>query len=476
MLMNSLKLVAAFRWAVVPLLATLTIQQVHADIVHKNDTNPTGIPDLTQDISLTRTGLCSAASWGNAMWYFQNTVGKAKLFPHTDATKPEKKWDEDGRKIVDTLADFIYGSDDGKIKGSMGAIGVQKYIYSVRPGDLETKKVKDTKSGKEMDVETWSWTVKALGIPAKTKPQKIHDYFKTVNDTKNWYGNYVVKWHEKDAKPGEFMAQWGDDKKPVTNKAGETQYLAHELGFAGRDTDHKLGIVTNGWGINAGDPVSNKYYDKYAFEYVEAEGKVRFTDPALLNKIGGLQGRTADYAEVVQFQTLQSDSKGTLGGKQLKLDGVGASQHEFTFFYENDTDAPVGEVFAEVPVLPGVKLSPGMISMLDLPSQWVVEGWDPDADQRWIDLISRQDSTIFEGYEMLGLEFLAQGNLLMPGESILITFRIDASLLSPDATNVPLALGMWNLDGEMVVGVVPAPGVGATGLIAMAGLLRRRRR
>jgi len=461
-----------------------------AAITYKSDVALKGVPDLAQGDS----AICSAAAWADAMWYYQNDFGKTGLVKHTNANNLAQAWEADGNALRDAIADRYYGKAvDGKREGGSMVLGVLEYIAVQRPQDLKKATVK----GREVTKLDWHYS--------QSSPKKATDVEASIAavmgagaDPRKKYSVAVLDWY------GQLVANGPvarlnvlDAEGKAVERGGRATALSHELGIAGLDSANGKFVVTNGHGNNAAAnpnrPVHNSYYDQLTYTRGAAGADpFRVTDNGLKNVLANLQqnvpgnagARLASYAEVTAISTINADTPATVSAGFLKRvapprdpsPGAGVS-YEVILEYVNTSDAPVGDVFIEIPWISQAAASLGAITPVDIPAGWTPALYDPNQDARW-DVLTGENgdgnALTFNSFGFTGLSFLTGSSLLQPGESVVFEFTIDGFALVVDADWKLLKGGTWNANDELAGGVVPTPGVGAL-LLAAAFFPTRRR-
>ena len=461
--------------SLIVLLTMIIATNVHATIIYKADTNPTGIPDLTQENvkgvpANLDNAICFSAAAGNALWYFDHLeikgVRKYKgLVKHTKPDDSKNNWGPDGYTLVKELTDEIYVKNGG-------STGILRYIYS-RRGEkdvsLETKTYKRGKREVKSPVLVYDWN-----IDDHSGNKITNDLIKNTVDNKTQVGILTSTWHEKGEPANEFM------------KSG-TQLISHHLTVAGRDDQNKQLVVAHGWGdhwTEAGSktrPVFNEYYDEY--DYKIEDNHMRITDAALINRAGGLAGRIPDYAEIESASVVDSQAKQKYGVKYFRklfpkpknisaMETTPEDLTHFEFFLFNDGPEHLRRMALQIPVLDIENFLASDAFNLVLPDDWTYRLWDPNIDVAGHHLGTDQGITNWYGFDFVGLLFETSVDFISPGTGLNVAFDIDSTLLDWSGLQYLSALNTasWSADNETVnVGLAIVPVPEPTSLFLMFG-------
>lgn len=422
-----------------------------ATVIYKNNTNPSGIPDLTQENvpgvpAQLDSAICLAASAGDALWYFDHlTIGGVRkysgLVAHTDATNSSKDWGKDGYQLVSQLADRIYTKNQG-------GWGIHQYIYSKR-GDKDVSETTRTyrRGAAEVKktVKEWNWNTDVY-----SDAQVTNKFIKQAIDTPTQVGIAAAVWHEQGKPPGTIMQSGREN-------------IGHHLLIAGRDDQEKQLIVAHGWGdhwldnANKTTPVSNSYYD--AYDYTIADSLMRITDGDLIASVGGLAGRTPDYAEIENVRMLDAVGKMKFSVEAFKqafpiegsqLGNEAQTDTHFEFLAFNDTQTPINRLALELPLLDPVGFSAADISNVILPAGWHYRLWDPNVDTASGEMVTDQGIVNWLGFDFRGVLFESDFDLLSPGTGLDIAFDLPAALLDwASLKSLPLNAAAWTPDGNI---------------------------
>lgn len=463
------------------------------DVTYKADTNPTGIPDAAQG----NRGVCGAAAWADAMWYFQYTQGKDGLVPAAtgNGATPATDWNTRLNKVRDDLATLYYGKD--VVTGGKGyaALAAPVYIARQRPGDLG-ERTRTVRPGVTRTFTGFDWTFEQ---PEMNKASDVETHVQALcaPGGASRYSVGLFTWYEAtdgpgNSEPAPMPVRGRDGVDKLVN--GRVIDVRHELGFAGYDSTNREIVVTNGWDDNWQNtnpppgPVSNTYYNKYTYTRGNNGGDpLRVTDPTLIggnpplfNGPAGLNGRTPAYAQLEHVTTLEyvggaGAVPDYMASLKKRADGR-ADAYTCSMYFTNTTDSEVQEVFAELPFA-SASLPPTLELLdADLEPGWRASLWNPNEEAVFDSLMSTNggyDELIPDGWGIGGIRFTAADGLA-PGQSAFFEFTLDASLLASDTEFRVLVGGTVALDGTISVGVVPAPGAGV--LAGVGCLVAGRRR
>lgn len=270
--------------SMVLLLAAVGPQLVAAEFKYKDSSSPNGMPDFPQ----CNEGICAAVAAANCMWYFdkgdpQNPKEDDRypcLVDNTDESDHSEDWLENSEELINDLDRLIYGKRlwwtlwifKSKSYGTAG--GIEKYLKE--RGHLACQ-VEDGLSVKSY----WN---------TETKTNANYSFWESeLKRSQNVIGSF--RWHNPDC-------TW--------LKNGGSK-VSHAMTGAGWDTEKKKLIVSNPWGghdRNESDPpVSEDYYNKYPImDPTTTGGKVRITDPGLVNGVTG--SANCNYVEMVGMYTV----------------------------------------------------------------------------------------------------------------------------------------------------------------------------
>ena len=461
-----------------------------ADILYKNATNPTGVPDFSQGAAC----LCYETAYSNGLWYFDQAGGKPGLVAHTNNVDVTQNWPADSQGLRDALAQQV--SAPGVLDADWGVL---KYIQAKRPQDI-TSETRIFNNVGAVTADYLGWSITRMATSTITNAT-----LKTVAETPNQYGVLAVQWHEQGKPAGEFMTRMtrnsAGDLVPVKDAAGTPVQIGHELGVAGWDGAGQAVVVTNGWGDHhdqAGTPVSADYYNEYAFAQHTDPGnpknnRLRITDGTLINGISGLEGRTPDYAEAYTLRVLDAQSKTKMAVKREKRPAGGAGagpvpagpgdKAHFDVLAFNEGGEAIYEVESEIPVLDRSSFSIGLLQNLDLPTGWTVELWNPNDDLAMFRPGSDDPTQGLGIYDFIGVRFSTQTAPIVANSGLAFGFELSADLVTADFESTALNLGAWNEDHDIQIVTVsgndiPSPPTLAlfvSGIGLLAGQRRRRR-
>ena len=426
-------------------------QPAGAAVIYKNAANPGGLPDLTQENvpgvpAPLDSAICLAAAAGDALWYFDHlTTGGVRkysgLVAHADASDSSKQWGTDGYQLVSQLADRIYTQKNG-------GWGIHQYIYAKR-GDKDVSEATRTyrrgTTEVKKTIKEWNWNT-----DVHSGARVTNDLVKQAIDTPTQIGIAGAVWHEQGKPPGTIMQSGG-------------QNIGHHLVFAGRDDQEKQLIVAHGWGdhwlddANKTTPVSSAYYD--AYDYAIADGRMRITDADLIARVGGLAGRTPDYAEIENVRMLNAEGKmkfsveafkeafppaGSVPGSEAQANG------HFEFLAFNETPTHVNRLALELPLLDPAGFSIDDVSGVILPVGWRYRLWDPNVDTAAGEMVTDQGIVNWLGFDFRGLLFESDLDVLSPGTGLNIAFDLAADLLDWSyLRSQPLNAAAWTPEGDL---------------------------
>lgn len=328
-------------------------------------TNPTGIPDISQQ----GDAICGAAAASDAFWNWSNYVPfndiEKPLFPHSDPANFAESWGFDSKTFMLKFADIIYGPVENKErKKGLGMI----------EGMLEMAK----KAERAYNVRKLP---NGLGVEAfvdNIPYSKIRD---------------LVTQRSRNAL---LSIYWYDTR-------GNAQSDAHALCLAGIDDTRKILAVSHGWGNHATrndeyPPVTPMYYDYYQ---LDPNNVANYNWPRLKRSGGGNElfvrrgddaNQTASYMDIYRVMELKSGPCPSVYGT---LSASNSSQ-EVVFHVENpDEPAPMYHIY--------LSLSPGldMSMLLSAARSWLFAhqpAWQVDlldfnlhAEQRMFGITGRTD-------------------------------------------------------------------------------------
>ncbi len=440
----------------------------------KDPANPTGIPDVYQG----RTAHCAAATWADAIWWYnQHHAGLV----NTQA----EGWYKRSQDLFGALEKRIYDQ-------RRGHQGVLLYIHEKRPQDFSVandparKKRRRIESTWGVQHHNWQGTRGGGGtdLEAEAQASLTSDHKFTV------LGVFL---HETSDATNDF-------KVPL--QGGKEGLWSHRMAYAGRDQDAAGALthlrLSHGWGPDHKSepaPVSSTYYDQYTVSVVETsipkyhKNNLRITDAAFYGRAGGLAANAQiDYAAVTTMSTLRDDFK-TFYGLDYFNDptkkGGGASSMSSRpadivsrHVLENLGEGSITEWAFQLPLLDTVSLDwVSSVEMIDLPADWYWEPWDPNETEYMTPMIfADEDGLLERSYR--GMRLFTETAPLMDGESLTLEFWIGQSFVDYLSAS-PMAYAIADPGRDyfaeslgLRIDPIPEPSTALGVILAVCGLAR----